>query len=157
MDPKGENAQVVAATDTLIEATSDPLPASEAADWLAHHGAAGLSAFKPGHVGQRFGPVPPGAELVQLALAEHARTGATGADPTHAVVEALRPLATRLPTRHTRLLLATAAREMTRQGWNANHTFTRALHATGLLTPSPTREQAITPTTGCLAPALALP
>ena len=36
MDPKGENAQVVAATDTLIEATSDPLPASEAADWLAH-------------------------------------------------------------------------------------------------------------------------
>ncbi|MBL0029126.1 MAG: hypothetical protein IPO95_08665 [Rhodanobacteraceae bacterium] len=36
MHPKGENAQVVAATEILIEATSDPLPAGEAADWLAH-------------------------------------------------------------------------------------------------------------------------
>lgn len=134
------------------------LPTSwDPADWLAHHGPAGLRTFDPTRLGDRFGPVPPGAEIVALALAEHARTGPTGADPTPAVIEALRPLAMRLPARHTRLLLATATSEMTRSGWNANHTFTQALYATGWPTSAPTREHVTPPTGGRLAPVLAMP
>ncbi len=142
-------------TETLARTLVARLPAGwDPADWLAHHGPAGLRAFDPKQAGQQFGPVPPGAHVVALTLAEHARSGQHGNNPTLAVIDALRPLAPHLSARHTRLLLATATREMSRQGWNADHSFTRALHATGWPPTTTIRERAIAPTANRPVPAL---
>ncbi|HRW18616.1 MAG TPA: CHC2 zinc finger domain-containing protein [Dermatophilaceae bacterium] len=111
-------------------------PGHDPASWLATIGTDGLCWFDPDYLGRSCGPTPPGAEIVALALAAHRAAGATG-DPTPAVIDALRPLATTLPARHAEALLACAAHEMTRSGHNHNAGFIRALQRAQLLSGHP--------------------
>jgi DNA primase len=105
------------------------------ADWLAQHAAAGLDIIDPTRAGNRSAPLPPGAEIAHLALERFAygSTRADTGDPTRAVIEALRPLAGALAPADSAALLATATREMRRQGWDPHGRFTAALHHAGLI------------------------
>jgi DNA primase len=93
------------------------------ADWLAQHGPDGLAILDPTNAGLRCGPRQPGPEIVRAVLA------CTHRDPTRDVAAALQPLLMALPSPQADDLAAGAVAEMTRQGWNPDHAFTRALAA----------------------------
>ena len=93
------------------------------ADWIRDHGVSGLSAFDllPDHSRARaVGVTTPGRELVQVLLDK-------GSDPYRRVLDVLVPLAVALPRARAGELLDQATREMTRQGWNPDRRFSRAL------------------------------
>jgi len=100
------------------------LPAGvDPADWIRQHGVDGLAAFDPTPVRTHPSPVgvaTPGRELVQILLAK-------GGDQTGRVVDVLVRLAAALPRPRAGELLDQAVREMTRQGWNPDQRFSRAL------------------------------
>jgi DNA primase len=99
---------------------------TDPADWIAEHGPGGLAAFDPTVSGTHAGvrPRQPGRELVRLALAE-------AHQPVRDTIREVLPLALAQPHQAAAELLAQAEAEaeaeMTRQGWNPNNTFTRAL------------------------------
>jgi DNA primase len=91
------------------------------ADWLTRHGPAGLALLDPARAGTPGGPRQPGPEIVRAVLAR------TGRDPTTAVTVAAERLLASLPDSAGEQLAAGVVAEMTRQGWNPDHTFTKAL------------------------------
>lgn len=91
------------------------------ADWLTQHGPLGLALIDPARAGMTGGPRQPGREIVRAVLARHPR------DPHHAVTAALQPVLAVLPARQADDLATGAVAEMSRQGWNAHHAFTRHL------------------------------
>ena len=95
---------------------------------LAHQPRAALGDFDPG--AGPWSPKPPGAHLVQLALA-----GTLPADPSRAVLDALTRYADLLDPRDARDLVARAEAAMTRQGWNPRGSFSHAARAAGLPDP----------------------
>ena len=90
-------------------------------DWLAQHGPNGLLLLDPAHAGAPGGPRQAGPEIVRATLARRPR------DPVHAVFVALQPLLAALPAPQATDLATGATAEMTRQGWNPDHAFARAL------------------------------
>jgi len=100
------------------------LPSSvDPADWIREHDVDGLSAFDQSHGRTHpsaIGVAAPGRELARILVA-------TGGDRVDRVVDVLVPVAAALPQRWATELLDEAEREMTRQGWNPNGQFTRAL------------------------------
>ena len=124
-------------TSTLARIRVAHLPIGrDPADWLAQHGAAGLALFDP-HGPVRYAAVPPGAEIVRHTIAALPSRGVT--DPTSAVIHALSPLAEVLLPSDRSALLTSASREMRRQGWDANDSFTKALLGAGFTAPRPPR------------------
>jgi len=65
-------------------------------------------------------PSLPGRELVRLLVQRHPQ-------PFRAVLTSLVPLAAQLPPEPATCLLRATEQEVTRLGWNANGSFTRAL------------------------------
>lgn len=105
---------------TRLPAGMDP------ADWIRDRGIAGLSAFDPSQARARdrsVGVSAPGRELVQTLLAR----GGDPIDRIAGVIDVLLPLAEALPRARAGELLDQAVREMTRQGWNPDQRFSRAL------------------------------
>jgi len=103
---------------TTLPTGSDP------ADWLAAQGDSGLSAFDRGgdlssdEPGIR--PSLPGRRLVGLLAERHPKL-------VRSVLASIVPLAAQLPSEPAARLLRDVEREVTRQGWNPNGSFTREL------------------------------
>jgi DNA primase len=97
------------------------------ADWLARHGPTGLAALRPTQRHTPAGspdlrdcwPQLPGRELAALAC--------QGPQPVRTAIADLRRLAPQLNPRARDALIDGAAQEMTRQGWNPDNRFKRAL------------------------------
>jgi DNA primase len=100
---------------------ADLPPGRHPADWLAQHGPAGLAILDPAMAGAPGGPRQPGTEIVRAVLAHNPR------EPARTVTATLQPLLAVLPTRQADDLASRAIAEMTRQGWNPDHVFTRML------------------------------
>ncbi len=106
------------------------------AEWLAHHGLTGLAALDPAQRHTTIGdplhhsvrPRLPGRELAELACRD-------GQPMRTAITDVLR-LEGHLNTRAKTALIDSVVAEMTRQGWNPNDTFGRAL-AQALTRPPP--------------------
>jgi len=90
------------------------------ADWIRTHGVGGLAAFdrERDSAGPRsVGPVLPGRELARIVLS-------AGGDHIKRPIETILPLVAALPPQHAAQLVNQVEREVTRQGWNPNGTFT---------------------------------
>ena len=103
---------------TTLPTGTDP------AEWLAARGDPGLMAFdRRGCLSideDGVRPSLPGRELVRLLVQRHPQ-------PFRAVLTSLVPLAAQLPPEPATCLLRATEQEVTRLGWNANGSFTRAL------------------------------
>ncbi len=112
------------ATERRTPALLTRLPSSfDPADWIREHGVGGLSAFDQSRGRTHPSAVrvaAPGRELARILVAK-------GGDQVDRSVDVLVTLAAALPQRWAAELLDQAEREMTRQGWNPNGQFTRAL------------------------------
>lgn len=103
-------------------------PGNDPAGWLAQHGPDGLTRLGLGTTQPNPSLRQPGPELVRAVLAGTRR-------PIPDVTAALTPLLKSLPDEQARDLATSAIAEMTRQGWNPNGTFTRALARAALPAP----------------------
>lgn len=122
--------------EALLHADAGPILVAELpdrldpADWLTQHGPDGLRLVDPTHTGTVQAPRQPGPELVRAVLSRSRR------EPVRDVTAALLPLLQSLPPDPGRDLAAGAVAEMTRQGWNPDGAFTRALAAACVPTPT---------------------
>jgi len=116
----GHNVQVI-----------DLDPGTDPAGWLAQHGPDGLTRLGLGTTHRNPFLRQPGPELVRAVLAGTRR-------PIPDVTAALTPLLQSLPDEQGRDLAAGAVAEMTRQGWNPDGAFARAL-ARAALPAQPSR------------------